>query len=461
MQHKRGGWVSNIGFVLAAAGSAIGIGNIWKFPGRLGMYGGGAFLLCYVLIVVLIGLPVMLAELSIGRSTQKNMVGAFRQLNKKWTWMGYIGVITLFVIMSYYCIVGGWVMKYIWTYLSGADFGAGEGAYQTYFLSFIASPVEPLIWGLVFLAICIFVIVKGVSAGIERVSKILMPGLFLLLIGIVIRAVTLPGAMEGVRFMFSVRPQDFNGGTLVGALGQAFFSLSVGMGIMVTYGSYVAKEENMVKSAVWICALDTLVAVLAALAIIPVVFVTLGEEGLGQGGGFAFIALPNVFAQMPGGKFFGLVFFVLLFLAALTSAISVLEGCVAFLIEELHISRLKACIGLSVPMSVLSIGYSLSQSDTRGINLPWFDFTNGVQMQPMNAVLEKFTDNLMIPIGALCFCLFVGWIWGTGNAADEIEASGKQKFRLRGGWSFVVRFVAPLVIAVILYFTIGLGRGLS
>lgn len=460
MNQKRSQWASNIGFILAAAGSAIGLGNIWKFPGKVAAYGGGAFILCYIIIVFLIGLPVMLTELSIGRRTQKNVVGAFHTLNRKWTFCGGIGVITLFVILSYYAIVGGWVLKYIWVYLSGADFGTGQAAYENYFTGFIAKPVEPLIWGAVFLILCIYVVVRGVSQGIERVSKFLMPCLFLLLIACVIRAVTLPGAMEGVSYLFSIHPEDIGMNTFVGALGQAFFSLSVGMGIMITYGSYVPKKENLVKSAAWICCLDTLVAILAAVAIVPVVFVTMGSDKLGMGGSFAFIALPEVFAQMPGGRWFGCFFFLLLFLAALTSAISILESCVAFLTEEFHFSRLKATLILAIPMTVLSAGYSLSQSSARGINLPWFDFANGLQMLPMNAVMEKFTDNLMIPLGGLLFCIFVGWIWGTKNAAAEIESEGNT-FRLKKVWSFIVRFLAPVFILLILYFTIGLGQGLS
>ena len=232
------------------------------------------------------------------------------------------------------------------------------------------------------------------------------------------------------------------------------------MGIMVTYGSYVPKSENLAKSAGWICALDTLVAVMAALAIVPVVMITQGEEGLGMGGGFAFISLPAMFAELPGGRFFGMAFFALLFLAALTSAISILESLVAFLTEEFHLSRASAAIGLSVPMALLSAGYSLSQSAGRGINLPWFDFKNGLQMLPMNAVMEKFTDNLMIPLGALCFCLFVGWVWGTKAAGQEIAGEHGLR-RMQKPWAFAVRFLAPLVIVVILYFTLGMGEGLS
>lgn len=461
MKQKRGQWASSIGFILAAAGSAVGLGNIWKFPGKTGLYGGGAFLLSYILIVALIGFPVMLAELSIGRSTQKNVVGALRELSRKWAFVGILGVITLFIIMSYYVVVAGWVLKYVVAYLLGPEFGSGGVSYQDYFVNFITEPVEPLIWALVCLVLCIYVVAKGVSEGIEKVSKVLMPVLFLLLIACGIRAVTLPGAGAGVSYMLTIKPGSFNADTLVGALGQAFFSLSVGMGIMVTYGSYVPKDANLVKSAAWICTLDTLVAVLAAFAIIPVVFVTLGEDGLGMGGGFAFMALPEVFDSLPGGRFFGMAFFVLLFLAALTSAISVLESCVAYVSEEWNLSRLKSSVLLSVPMSIFSAGYSLSQSEASGINLPWFDLANGIQMLPMNAVMEKFTDNLMIPFGALCYCIFVGWIWGCDKGIHEISAGERYPFRLRKLWAFVVRYIAPVVIAVILYFTFGKGQGLS
>lgn len=461
MKQNRGQWASSVGFILAAAGSAVGLGNIWKFPGKTGLYGGGAFLLSYICIVALIGFPVMLAELSLGRSTQKNMVGALRSLNRKWAFVGMLGILTLFIILSYYVVVGGWVMKYIAAYLLGPEFGPDGVSYQDYFVNFITEPAEPLLWAFFFLILCIYVVGKGVSEGIERVSKILMPLLFLLLIACVVRAVTLPGAKAGVSYMLTVKPESFHADTLVGALGQAFFSLSVGMGIMVTYGSYVPKDSNLVKSAAWICALDTLVAVLAAFAVIPVVFVTLGEEGLGMGGGFAFMALPEVFDSLPGGRFFGLAFFILLFLAALTSAISVLEGCVAYLSEEWKFSRLKASILLSVPMAIFSAGYSLSQSEVRGINLPWFDLANGFQFLPMNAVMEKFTDNLMIPFGALCYCIFVGWIWGGRKASEEIALGGTCPVWMKKGWEFIIRFIAPVVIVVILYFTFGKGEGLS
>ena len=458
---EREQWVSNLGFVLAAAGSAIGLGNIWKFPGKVGAYGGGIFILVYILIVAVIGFPVMLAELSIGRSTQKNAVGAFRALNKKWAFAGWIGLISLFVIMSYYCIVGGWVMKYVFAYAFDAGFRGGAVSYQDYFVGFISGAVEPLAWGLIFFLICAYIIGRGVTKGIERVGKFLMPLLFLLLIACVLRAVTLPGAGEGIAFMLRVDWNDLSRDTFVAAMGQAFFSLSVGMGIILTYGSYVPKEDNLIKSAACICGLDTLVAILSAFTIIPMVFVTLGAEGLGMGGGFAFMALPAVFRSIPGGSILGLVFFGLLFLAALTSALSVLEPCVAFLCEERHMSRSKAILLFSVPMAVLSVGYSLSQDSSRGIDLPWIDFSSGVQMLPMNAVMERFTDNLMIPLGALFFCIFTGWVMGTKRAEEEITSGGRYRFPLRRIWAGIVRFLAPAVILVILYFTFWRGQTLS
>lgn len=456
---EREQWVSKLGFILATAGSAVGLGNIWKFPGKVGAYGGGAFILCYILIVVLVGFPVMLAELSIGRTAQKNAVGAFRALNRRWAFVGWIGQVALFIIMSYYCVVGGWVMKYVAAYLADPAFGAGS--YQDYFVGFISKPVEPMLWGAVFFGICVFVIGKGVTKGIEKVSKFLMPLLFILLIACVVRAVTLPGAGEGIAFMLRVDPSQITADTFVGALGQAFFSLSVGMGIILTYGSYVPKKENMITSAAVICGLDTLVAILAAFAIVPMVFVTLGSEGLGMGGGFAFMALPAVFDGIPGGRILGAIFFILLFLAALTSAISILETCVAFMTEEWKLSRGKAMALFAVPMAFFSAGYSLSQDSGRGLNLPWFDFTNGMQMIPMNAVMERLTDNLLIPLGAFFMCIFTGWVLGTGKAEDEITSGGLHSFPCRRTWAGIIRFLAPAVIFIILYFTFWKGQTLS
>ena len=460
---KRGQWASNLGFILAAAGSAVGLGNIWKFPGKVGIggsvngeaLGGGFFLLTYIAVVFLIGFTVMMSEFTVGRHTQKNSVGAFKQLNKKWSFVGYIGMITAFVIMSYYSVVGGWVIKYITTYLSGANFVNG---YESYFVDFISSPVSPLIYYFIFLSLVAFVILKGVSQGIEKISKILMPGLFILLIILAIRSMTLNGAAEGLKFMFTFDVRTLNPRMFITAVGQAFFSLSLGMGIMITYGSYVPKSQNLVKNAYHICILDTLVAFLAASTIIPAVFAT--NTNLGMGGGFAFIALPSVFEQMPGGVFFGLLFYVLLFFAAFTSAISILEGIVAYVSEELKFSRRKAVITLLVPMTLLGVGYSLSQGAVK-LELPWFDIANGFNMVSMADFMEKFTDNLTMPLCALMFCIFTGWIWGTKNALDEIEQNGQFKFKLYKVWEFSIKYLSPISIIAILFYTIGLGIGLS
>lgn len=461
MEKKRGQWASTIGFILAAAGSAVGLGNIWKFPGKVGANGGGIFLLVYLIVVLTLGMAVMLGELAMGRRTQKNVVGSFAELGKRWKFVGYLGVFTPFVILSYYGVVGGWVMKYVFTYFTGGHFGEGATRYQDYFVSFISKPVEPIVWTVLFMGICILIILRGVSNGIEQMSKVLMPVFFLLLVGVVIRSAMLPGASEGIRFMLTIDFSSFNRDTLVAAIGQAFFSLSLGMGIMMTYGSYLPKEENLVKSASWICVLDTLAATLAAFAIVPVVYATLGHDGLGMGGAFAFIALPSVFDSIPGGTIVGAVFFFLLFLAALTSAISIMESCIAFVTEEFRISRAKAVAVLALPLLVLGCLYSLSQVSDRGLNMPWFDFANGVQMLPINAVMEKFTDNLMIPLNALLTCIFVGWVWGSGNAAKEIENDGKCPFRLTKVWEIGIRFIAPAMIAAILYFTFVRGQVLS
>lgn len=455
MEQKRGQWASNLGFILAAAGSAVGLGNIWKFPGKVGANGGGTFIVTYLIIIFLIGLTVMLAELSLGRYAGCNIVGAFAKVSKKWKWVGGLGVLTAFVIVSYYSVVGGWVMKYITTYLTGANFG---GDTSTFFTSFVGSATEPLLWHIAFMVLVVIIIMKGVAGGIEKIGKIFMPILFILLGAIAIRSITLPGASEGLKFIFTFNVADFTPKLIIDAIGQAFFSLSLGMSIMITYGSYVPKKDNLAKSAGIICTLDTLVAIIAAFAIIPAVFAT-GTD-LGMGGAFAFISLPNVFSQMPGGTFFGLLFFVLLFFAAFTSAISILEGVVAYVSEEFKINRKFAIFGVAGAAILLGAGYSLSQG-AMDLNLPWFDFANGLTWEPMGNVLEKFTDNLTLPLGALFTCIFVGWIWKSDNAIAEVEQGGKFKFAAKKIWSFSVKYLSPIALIIILLYTLGTGVTLS
>lgn len=455
MAEKRGAWASNIGFILSAAGSAIGLGNIWKFPGKVGANGGGTFIVIYLAIIALIGFSLMIAEISLGRHAQSNSISAFKNINKKWSFVGVLGILSAFIILSYYSVVGGWVMKYIATYLTGANFG---GNTADYFVGFISQGAEPLIWHALFMIITVSVVTKGVSAGIEKVSKVLMPLLFVILIAITLRSVTLPGADQGLDFLLQFHVSEITPSLIIAALGQAFFSLSLGMAIMITYGSYVSKSDSLPRSVGLIAVLDTFIALLAGFAIVCAVFATDPSLIGSGGGGFAFISLPNVFASMPAGDFFGLLFFVLLFFAAFTSAMSILEGLVSCVTELLKISRKKATIGLGVCMYVLGCGYSLSQG-AMDIKLPWFDFANGLRWDSMGNVMEYTTDNLLIPLTALLVCVFVGWVWGTKQAVREIKIG--SNFPIEKAWVFSIKYICPIAIAVILFTTLVMGISIS
>lgn len=454
---KRGAWASNIGFILAAAGSAIGLGNIWKFPGKVGANGGGTFIVVYLLIIAIIGSSIMLGEITIGRKTMKNSVGAFKSIDKKWGFVGKIGVATGFIILSYYSVVGGWVMKYIATYVSGSNFG---GDTSSYFVNHVTNPIEPLIWHVAFMVLTVSIVTRGVSAGIEKVSKFLMPVLFIILIAIAGRAITLPGAEEGISFLFQFNLSDINADMIIVALGQAFFSLSLGMGVMVTYGSYVSKNDSLTKSVAMITILDTFIALLAGVTIICAVFAT-DPTLIGQGGGgFAFISLPNVFSSMPFGEVFGLLFFILLFFAAITSSMSILEGIVAFFTEEYNLPRAKTSIVLGVVMTIFGALYSLSQG-AMDISVPWFDFTNKITWRSLGDAMELMTDNVLMPLTALLVCIFIGFVWKPENVIKEIEQAGKFEFKLRKLWCVLIKYVCPIAIVIILFTTIGLGQSIS
>ncbi len=464
MEHTKGGqpraqWASSLGFILATAGSAVGLGNIWKFPGKAYEGGGAAFIIVYVLIVAVLGMSIMLAEFAIGRRAQKNPATAFSLIgNGKGGWIGKLSLITAFIILSYYSQVGGWVLKYIEGYLfeSGAIYADPTG----YFLGMLGSSAMPwqsaVIYPLIFLALVVFVIIRGVEQGIERMSKILMPGLFLLLIILTVRAVTLPGSAEGLGYLLNPDWSKLSFQMVLVALGQAFYSLSLGMAIITTYGSYVSRKENLIKHTAIICSLDTVVAIMAAFMIIPAVF-AMGVEP-GMGGSFAFISLAEVFRQMPMGSLFGAFFYLLLFLAALTSAISLLEGPVAYFVETFGFDRKKVTCCFGIGLFALGIFYTLSQ-----VYLPikgvWFDGVNGLTFPAFGDFMEFLTDRLMVPVTALSLCLFVGWRWGADRASHELEHNGR--FPLRGVWMAMVRFIAPLSIGVILIGGLVFGLALS
>jgi NSS family neurotransmitter:Na+ symporter len=304
------------------------------------------------------------------------------------------------------------------------------------------------------------IVTRGVEKGIEKFNKIGMPLLFFLLIVLMIRAMTLPGASPGIKYMLSPDFSKVTGETFLVALGQAFFSLSLGMSIMITYGSYLRKEENLAKNTVIVCGFDTLIAFLAAFIIIPAVFATMGAEGVGKGGGFAFVALATVFQNMPAGSFFGVLFYLLLFFAAITSAMSLLEGSVAALMEQKKMDRTKATLTLAGIMFVVGIFYTISQAsmNLKGV---WFDVTNGVSFPALADFMEFLTDRLLIPINALTACLLAGWVWGTKNGIEEVRQGGKFPFKLGGAWEISVKVVAPIGIILIIIFGLFLGRALS
>ncbi len=448
---------STLGFILSAAGSAVGLGNIWKFPGKAYACGGGAFLIIYLIIVALVGTTVMMAEFTIGRKTHKNAVGALRELNSKYAWVGGLGILTGFIILCYYCQVGGWTLYYIAAYITDVQTVWADP--MAYFLGMLGAngfPLAAILWALVFLFLTAFIISHG-TAGIEKMSKILMPVLFILLIGLMIRACTLPGADEGISYMLHVDFSTINTTAILTALGQAFFSLSLGMGVMITYASYLSSDDNLISNTGIICVLDTCVALFAGFMIIPAVFAT--GIAPGMGGGFAFATLAGVFMAIPGGQFMGMLFYFLLFFAAVTSSTSILEGTVSFLVEEKGMERKKTLVIVSIIMFIIGIFYTLSQvfMNLKGI---WIS-KDGIQFPIFGDFLEYLTDRLLLPLGAFFTTFFVGWIWGTDKSIEEATSNGKFKFGLAPIYAFMVKFIDPIVIGVIIVAGMVFGMAIS
>ena len=467
MENNRAQWGSKIGFILAAAGSAVGLGNIWKFPGKAFEGGGGAYILIYLAIVVLIGFPVMLSELTSGRAAQANAIDSFHKLGYRgFKWVGVTGVAVAFIVTSYYCHVGGWVLRYVVSYITEAQtvyadplgyfyglLGYNAATGETWF------PLTAILFAAVFMAVNAFIIIKGVEGGIEKFNKVGMPALFVILIVLLARTITLDGAQVGFAYMLSCDWSKVGFNTFLSALGQAFFSLSLGMAIMITYGSYLPKHENLGKNTALICTMDTLVALIAGFIIVPAVFATLGSENVGKGGGFAFASLAGVFEHMAGGAFFGVLFYMLLLFAALTSSISLIEGVVAFLTERFGWKRKPTTIIVCTLMFLIGCLYTMSQAafNIKGI---WFDFANGVSFPIFGDFMEFLTDRLMIPLCALGVCIFTGWIWKPANAVHEIELDGKP-FKLAKVYSVLVKYVAPISILLIIVASFVTGTTLS
>jgi neurotransmitter:Na+ symporter, NSS family len=438
--HPRAQFSSKFGLIAAAAGSAIGLGNIWKFPYITGVYGGAAFLFVYLGFILAIGLPVMLSELIIGRKSRKNAFGAFKKLapHTPWRFIGSFGVAAAFLILSFYGVVAGWSIKYIFFSISNDFAHSTPELINTSFENFITNPIEPLKFQIFFMVITGAIVIIGVQKGIERYSKILMPILLVIIIILDIRAVTLPGAGEGLRFLFHPDFSKLSFEGVLSALGHAFFSLSLGMGTLITYGSYVNKNNNLVSTAIQVTTADTIIAVLAGIAIFPAVFAFNIEPDVGVG--LIFKTLPNVFMQMPGGYIFSILFFVLLTIAALTSAISILEVVVAYFTEELKIKRSISTILATSLITLLGIICSLSLgifSDLIIFNRNVFDF------------LDHISANILLPVGGMFIALFIGWVFGKYKVYREVAHGGKLKGWFLWIFMWLVKFVAPIAIFIV------------
>lgn len=436
---QRGHWGSRIGFILAATGSAVGLGNVWKFPYTAGNNGGAAFLIVYLAIVLTIGVSVMLSEFAIGRAAERGPVGAFAKLKgRPWPAVGFMGVLASIAILSFYSVVGGWTIAYIIKSGSGLLATSDADTLGGLFSGFISNPFEPVIYHAVFMALTMGVVLAGVHRGIERTCEILLPLLFIILVILAIRSITLPGAMEGLAFYLVPDFSKINADVVNGALGQAFFSLSLGMGAMITYGSYLSHRENLPQAALWVTIADMSVAIIAGLVILPAVF-AFGFDPT-EGPGLVFITLPAVFGQMPAGVLFAVLFFVLLTIAALTSSVSLLEVVIAYLIDERKMNRKPAALGAGAVIFVIGIACSLSMG-------PWADFS--IFGKNIFDFLDYTSSYIMLPLGGIAVSLFVGWVI-LPKATEEATSRGVHPFVWVKPWQFVCRYIAPVAIAWIL-----------
>lgn len=434
-KEKRSTFSGGLGFVLAAAGSAVGLGNIWRFPYLAAKYGGGIFLLFYILLVVTFGFTLMVAENAIGRKTGKSALCAFGELSKKWSFIGIIATLVPMIIQPYYNVIGGWVVEYTMTYLTG---GHSAAAQDTFFTDMLASPLKLLVFQFVFSGITTFVILRGVQKGVEKFSTILMPVLILLAIFVAVYSISLPGAMKGVKYFFVPDFSKFSVQGILAALGQMFYSLSLAMGIMVAYGSYLPKDSNLEKNVGRIELFDTGIALLAGLMIVPAVF-AFDEGALGKGPSLMFVTLPKVFERMGMSAIIGSVFFLLVLLAALTSSISIMEAIVSSLCDRFGWSRSKTTIGVGIGSFLVGIppilGYSV-----------WDNLTLG--SMTILDMMDFITNSVLMPICALLTCVFVAHVIGVKSIHDEVKLS--SDFKRQKMFDIMIKYVAPILIVAIL-----------
>ena len=440
MKEKRSSFTGGLGFILAAAGSAVGLGNLWRFPYLAAQYGGGIFLLVYLILVVTFGFSLLILEIAIGRKTKKSSILAYKDLHQKFGFLGYLAAIVPVIILPYYCVIGGWVMKYVGVFALGDNI---EAANDTYFGNFIGGTWWPLVLFMVFLGITAIVVGFGVEKGVEGVSKVLMPVLLILTIGISIYVATLPGVGEGIKYYLLPDFSKFSIKTLCAAMGQLFYSMSIAMGIMVSYGSYVKKEIDLNKAVNHIEIFDTSVAFLSGFMIVPAVYVFSGEAGLKTGGaGLMFETLPKVFEQMPLGRIIGLVFFVLVFLAALTSSISITEAIASIVMDKFKVSRVKAVVIIFVVSVILGIPSALGYGVLGGVTPLGMDFLT---------FFDYVSNSVIMPIVAMGTCILIGWFVGTKVIEDEITANG-ETFKRRKIFRVMVKYIAPVFLLAILIF---------
>lgn len=439
---KRNTFSSGLGFVLAAAGSAVGLGNIWRFPYLAAKYGGGMFLLVYIILVFTFGYALMVAENAIGRKSGKSSLDAFASLNKKWGWLGIIATIIPAIILPYYNVIGGWILKYFAEYFMGlfsGNFGAEVAAGGEYFGAMLASPWTLVIAQTIFTLFIIVVLLMGVQKGVERVSTVLMPILIVIAIIISIYSITLPGAIEGVKYFFIPKVENFSVLGVLAAMGQMFYSLSLAMGIMIAYGSYMPKNTSLEKNVGRIEFFDTLIAVLAGVMIIPAVF-AFDSSQLSAGPGLMFVTLPKVFASMPMSNIIGILFFFLVFAAAITSAMSLMETIVACVCDHTGLSRKKSVLLVGICCLLISLLPALGYNVLSGVRffgrfdiLDFMDFT---------------TNSVLMPICALLICFFV--TFGIGTKAVEEEVLLEGKFGRKGLFNVMIKYIAPILVCAVL-----------
>ncbi len=439
MKSSRSNFTSRVGFILSAAGSAVGLGNIWRFPYLAAQYGGGTFLLCYIILAVTFGFALMTAEIALGRKTGLSAIGAFSALNQRYRFVGVLVTLVPVIIFPYYSVIGGWVIKYFFTFLTG---GVSAAAEDNYFTGFISGVSEPIVWFLIFTAIAASVVICGVEKGIEKVSKIMMPLLVVLTVGISLYVLTIDGAIDGVKYYILPHMSDFSIKTLLSAMGQLFYSMSLAMGIMITYGSYMKKSTNLESSVRQIEIFDTGIAFFAGLMIVPAVFAFSGGDpsALKAGPGLMFITLPKVFASIKLGGFLGTVFFVLVFFAAITSAISLMETIVSILMDFFHWSRRKT--------SILVFLYSLLMGIPSSLGFGIWDFIQPLGMSILDA-WDFISNSVLMPIVALLTCFFVGFVIKPQTIIEEACAEGAS-FKGKHLFTVVIKWVAPIILVAIL-----------